>query len=87
MSSYWRPLPKTWETGEAHPPSDAGLRHIRRRAQIDRPDRRRNRYPLLSAEGFFNAICAFRPKTRVASGPTPAICSPIQSGIKLGSHR
>ena len=38
------------------PLTTAGLRHIRRRAQIDRPDRRRNRYPLSSAEGFFNAI-------------------------------
>src|ERR1700722_3887786 len=34
-----------------------------------------------------SALCAFRPKTRVASGPTPAIWSPIQSGIKLGSHK
>jgi ABC-type oligopeptide transport system substrate-binding subunit len=25
-------------------------------AQIGRPDRRRNRYPLASAEGFFNTI-------------------------------
>ncbi len=33
------------------PLSDAGLRHMRRRAQIVRPDRRRNRYPLSSAEG------------------------------------
>jgi hypothetical protein len=32
-------------------------------------------------------ICAFRPKTRVASGPNPAIWSPIQSGMKLGSDR
>jgi hypothetical protein len=31
------------------------------------------------------AICAFQPKTRVTSGRTPAIWSPIQSGIKLGS--
>jgi hypothetical protein len=30
-SSYWRPPPKSKETGEAHPPSDAHLRHIRRR--------------------------------------------------------
>jgi hypothetical protein len=29
---------------------------MRRRAQIGRPDRRRNRYPLASAEGFFNTI-------------------------------
>jgi hypothetical protein len=29
----------------------------------------------------------FRPKTRVASGRTPAIWSPIQSGMKLGSDR
>jgi hypothetical protein len=29
---------------------------MRRRAQIGRPDRRRNRFPLSSAEGFFNAI-------------------------------
>jgi hypothetical protein len=33
---------------------------MRRRAQIGRPDRRRNRYPLASAEGFFNTICAFK---------------------------
>jgi len=39
-----------------------------------------------SISDFFNNICAFRPKTRVASGPTPAIWSPIQSGIKLGFH-
>jgi hypothetical protein len=32
------------------------------------------------------ASCAFRPRTRIASGPTPAIWSPIQSGIRLGSH-
>ena len=29
------------------------------------------------------ANCAFRPKTRVASGPIPAICSPIQSGHQV----
>src|ERR1700733_9397937 len=29
----------------------------------------------------------FRPKTRVASGRTPAIWSPIQSGMKLGPDR
>jgi hypothetical protein len=29
---------------------------MRRTAQIGRPDRRRNRYPLASAEGFFNTI-------------------------------
>jgi hypothetical protein len=51
--------PKAEETGEAHPPSDARIRHMRRRAQIGRPDRRRNRYPLSSAEGFFNTIRAF----------------------------
>ena len=29
---------------------------MRRSTQIGRPDRRRNRYPLLSIEGFFNTI-------------------------------
>jgi hypothetical protein len=33
------------------------------------------------------AICAFRPKTRVSSGRTPAIWSPVQWGMKLGSDR
>ena len=33
------------------------------------------------------AICAFRPKTRVASGPIPALSRPIQSGVKLGPDR
>ena len=33
------------------------------------------------------AICAFRPKTRVASGRTPTVRSPIQSGMKLGPDR
>jgi hypothetical protein len=47
---FGRQCPKPEETGEAHPPSDAGLRHIRQRAQIGRPDPRRNRYPLSSAE-------------------------------------
>jgi hypothetical protein len=41
--------------------------------------------PVASLFGM-TAVCAFRPKTRVASGPTPAIWSPIQSGMKLGSH-
>jgi hypothetical protein len=31
MSSYWPPPPKTEEAGEAHPPSGADLRHMRRR--------------------------------------------------------
>ena len=46
-----RHRPKSAETGEAHPPPGADLRHIRRRTQINRPDRRRNRYPLSSADG------------------------------------
>ena len=32
-------------------------------------------------------ICAFRPKTRVASGPTPAIWWLVQLGMKSGSDR
>jgi hypothetical protein len=34
---------------------------MRRRAQIARPDRRRNRYPLSSAEGFFTTIRRLPP--------------------------
>jgi hypothetical protein len=33
------------------------------------------------------AFVRIRPKSRVASGPTPAIWSPIQSGMELGSDR
>jgi hypothetical protein len=33
------------------------------------------------------AVCAFRPKTRVASGRTPAIWSLVQLGMKSGSDR
>src|ERR1700722_4236663 len=40
---------------------------MRRRAQIGRPDRRRNRYPLASAEGFFNTICAFPSSRRLCT--------------------
>jgi hypothetical protein len=32
-------------------------------------------------------LYAFRPKTRVASGRTPAIWSLVQSGMKSGSDR
>jgi hypothetical protein len=39
------------------------------------------------AVGGMAGVCAFRPKTRVASGRTPAVWSPIQSGMKLGSDR
>jgi hypothetical protein len=56
-----RHCPKPEETGEAHPAPGADLRHMRRRAQINRPDRRRNRYPRSSAEGFFNTIRRLQP--------------------------
>jgi len=51
-----RHRPKSEETGKAHPSPGADLRHMRRRAPIPPPDGRRNRYPLPSAEGFFNTI-------------------------------
>ena len=40
----------------AIPLLSADLRHPRRSTQIGRSDRRRNRYPRLSTEGFFNTI-------------------------------
>ena len=45
-----RHSPKSAETGEAHPLPGAGLRPVRRGPEI-RPDCRRNRCPLSSAEG------------------------------------
>jgi hypothetical protein len=47
---------------------------MRRSTKIGRPDRRRNRYPLLSIEGFFNTI---RP-VRHSDG-----CDPFRLGDEL----
>jgi hypothetical protein len=48
-----------FQEGEVEPP-----RLMWRRAQIVRPGRRRNRYPLSSAEGFFDTICALLSSRR-----------------------
>ena len=46
MSSCWRPPPKICGNWRNSSPSGADLRRMRRRAQIVRPDCRRNRYSL-----------------------------------------
>jgi hypothetical protein len=66
---------------------------MRRRAQTDRPDRRRKCYPLSSAEGFSNTICALRPFTAASSSlMTPPIAvgpasnTLIQTQDRLAAH-
>jgi hypothetical protein len=56
---------------------------MRRRAQINRPDRRRNRYPRSSAEGFFNTIRRLQP-SRMRN--IAAIHSAGQQRLKLQSR-
>jgi hypothetical protein len=67
------------------------LRSDSSRGEADRGNTRTTGFGSVSTRSVgrrrMSGVCAFRPKTRVAAGPTPAIWSPIQSGIKLGSRR
>ena len=72
---FGRHRAKSQETGEADPAPGPDLCHISRRARIPPSDCRRNRYPLSSAEGFFNTI----RRHRTIAGQSSLVRSPLAS--------